>query len=246
MPAQPEDHAAGREVRALDVPHQARGLDVRVVDVGDRGRDRLAQVVRRDVRGHADRDAARAVDEQVREARRQDDRLVVLAVVVGLEVDRVGVEVAQHLARDRGQPRLGVVADEAVGEERMVRRVDAQRVDRLDAGRLDRGDLGVVVVPRDQRLDHRTHLVVGDARADPGPVALPALDPVDVVAAQPVALRVALGALCADVGARRTGRGRGSAHGCLPARRATRAAACAAWRPGSRRDARTGARRAGW
>jgi hypothetical protein len=68
---QAEDHAAGREVRALDVLHQARRVDVRVVDVGDRGGDRLAQVVRRDVRRHADGDAARAVDEQVREARRQ-------------------------------------------------------------------------------------------------------------------------------------------------------------------------------
>ena len=105
---QAEDHAAGREVRALDVLHQARRVDVRVVDVGDRGRDRLAQVVRRDVRGHADGDAAGAVDQQVREPRRQHDRLVVLAVVVGLEVDRVGVQVAQHLARDRRQPRLRV------------------------------------------------------------------------------------------------------------------------------------------
>ena len=34
--------------------------------------DQLAQVVRRDVRGHAHRDARRAVREQVREARRQD------------------------------------------------------------------------------------------------------------------------------------------------------------------------------
>ena len=70
---QAEDDAAGREVRALHVLHQAGGVDVRVVDEGDRRRDRLPQVVRRDVRRHADGDAARAVDEQVREARRQDD-----------------------------------------------------------------------------------------------------------------------------------------------------------------------------
>ena len=40
----------------------------------DAGRD-LAQVVRRDVRRHADRDAARAVDQQVRKAARQHQRL---------------------------------------------------------------------------------------------------------------------------------------------------------------------------
>ncbi len=53
-----------------------------VVDVAgssmkrDRRGDHLAQVVRRDVRRHADGDAGRAVDEQVREARRQHERLL--------------------------------------------------------------------------------------------------------------------------------------------------------------------------
>ena len=41
-----EDHPARREVGALDVLHQARDVDRRVVDVGDRRVDHLAQVVR--------------------------------------------------------------------------------------------------------------------------------------------------------------------------------------------------------
>ena len=63
-----EDRPAGREVRALDVGHQPVDRDLRVVDEGDGRADHLAQVVRRDVRRHADRDAGRAVDEEVREA----------------------------------------------------------------------------------------------------------------------------------------------------------------------------------
>ena len=178
-PGQAEDHAAGREVRALDVLHQTRRVDVRVVDVGDRGRDRLAQVVRRDVRGHADGDAARAVDQQVREPRRQDDRLVVLAVVVGLEVDRVGVQVAQHLARDRRQPRLRVphrcgrvlvdrpevalAVDEHVAHREVLRQAHQGVIDRRVAVRVvlahhvadDAGGLRVRAVRLQAVLVHR-------------------------------------------------------------------------------------------
>ena len=51
--------------------------------------DHLAEIMRRDVGRHADRDAARAIDQKIGEARRQDDGLVFLVVVVGLEIDRV-------------------------------------------------------------------------------------------------------------------------------------------------------------
>ena len=71
------------------------------------GRD-LTQVVRRDVGGHADRDAGRTVDEQVREPRRQQQRLHRLAVVVGGEVDGLLVDVAHHLHREWRHPALGV------------------------------------------------------------------------------------------------------------------------------------------
>ena len=74
-----------------------------------------------------------AVDEQVGEAARQDDRLAGLAVVVRLEVDRLLVDVPHHLHGERGEPAFGVVADEAVRDERVVVGVDAER--RRPAGR---------------------------------------------------------------------------------------------------------------
>src|SRR5262249_13086918 len=71
-----DDLAAKREVWALDLVHELGGRGIGIVDQVDAGPADLAQVVRRDVRGHTDRDAARAVDEQVRELGWQDDRLL--------------------------------------------------------------------------------------------------------------------------------------------------------------------------
>ena len=107
-PVAAEDRSGGREVRALQVLHQALDVDIRIVDVGERRRHHLAQVVRRDVGRHPDRDPGAAVHEQVREARRQDERLLPGAIVVGGEVDRVLVDVAQHLGGQRVEARLGV------------------------------------------------------------------------------------------------------------------------------------------
>ena len=81
------DEAAGREVGALHDAHELRQRDVGLVDQLHRRVAHLGEVVGRDVRGHADRDALRAVHQQVREARRQHDRFGARRVVVRLEVD---------------------------------------------------------------------------------------------------------------------------------------------------------------
>ena len=141
-----EDDAAGREVGALDVVHQALGVDRRIVDEGDRRVDHLAQVVRRNVGRHAHGDSRGAVDEQVGEAGRQDQRFAARAVVVRGEVDRVHVEVAQHLGGDPGQPGLGVAhgggrvvvdgaevalaVDQLVAHRELLRHADQRVVDR--------------------------------------------------------------------------------------------------------------------
>ena len=92
-----EDRAARREVGALDELHEVVGRGVGIVDQVDDGVDDLAEVVRRDVRGHADRDALAAVDQQVREAGRQHLGALELARVVVDEVDGVLVD-AGHAA----------------------------------------------------------------------------------------------------------------------------------------------------
>ena len=82
--------------------------DVGIVHIGDAGIDHLAQIVGRNIGRHADGDAGRAVDQQIREARRQDRRLLIAAVIVGLEADGVLVEVVEQRHRRPRQPDLGV------------------------------------------------------------------------------------------------------------------------------------------
>ena len=72
------------------------------------GVDDLAQVVGRDVGGHAHGDALGAVDQQVGEAGREHDGLLGGAVVVGDEVDGLLVDAGQHLHGQRRQAALGV------------------------------------------------------------------------------------------------------------------------------------------
>lgn len=77
----------------------------------------LAQVVRRDVGGHADRDTAGTVGQQVGEPARQDRRFLHAAVVVRAEIDCLLVDFAQHLHGQGSQPGFRVVADEPIGDE---------------------------------------------------------------------------------------------------------------------------------
>ena len=160
---------------SISSAHGQRG----VVDQPQRGVDDLAQVVRRDVGGHADRDAARAVDQQVREARGQDQRLALAVVEVGAEVDRVLVDVGEQLARQPVHAHLGVThgrrrvavdraevalaVDQRVAHGKVLRHAHQRVVDRLVAVRMvlaehvadDARRLLVGLVPEDLLLLHR-------------------------------------------------------------------------------------------
>ena len=83
-----------------------RGL--RLAEQQQSRRRHLAQVVRRNLGRHADRDARRAVQKHERQPRRQQPRLLGRAVVVGHEVDGAFVDLVEQQPCDRCQPRLGV------------------------------------------------------------------------------------------------------------------------------------------
>ena len=143
-PVSAHDRAARREVRAGDRGHELFDGHVGVVDQHHDAVDDLAQVVRRDVRRHAHRDSGAAVDEQVREAAGQHERLGERLVVVRPEVDGLLVEVAQHLHRHAVDARLGV----AHGCRRVA---------------VDGAEVAVAVHERDahgERLSHSDHRVV--------------------------------------------------------------------------------------
>ena len=106
------DQPATGEVGTLDAGHtRLQKLLPRGLRMGegplDGGID-LTQVVGGNVGGHPDRDACGAVHQQVREPRRQHNRLGVTVVVVGFEVDGVLLDVADHLDGQRRHLALGV------------------------------------------------------------------------------------------------------------------------------------------
>ena len=103
------DRRAGREVRTLHELHQVvdRAL-LAVLHVVVDAVAELPEVVRRNVRRHADGNARGAVEEEVRKLRRQDRRLLQGLVVVRDEVDRVLLEIAQELVGDALHADFGV------------------------------------------------------------------------------------------------------------------------------------------
>ena len=107
-----DDDAAGGEVGAFDELHQfVEGHIVDIIltvdQVGD-GVAQLTQVVGRDVGGHADGDARRAVEQQIGQSRRQQARLFQRIVEIGREIDGVLVEVFQQFHGDGCQAGLGI------------------------------------------------------------------------------------------------------------------------------------------
>jgi hypothetical protein len=72
----------------------------------DAGIHNLCEIVRRDVSRHSDSDTTATVDDEVRDARWENSGLEGGLVVVGSEVDGVGVDVCEHLAGYAGEARF--------------------------------------------------------------------------------------------------------------------------------------------
>ena len=81
---------------------------VGLVDQQDGGVDDFAQIVRRNVGGHADGDAAGAVDQQIRNARRKDEGLFAGLIEIGNEVDGFFFEIGENIFGNFGEARFGV------------------------------------------------------------------------------------------------------------------------------------------
>ena len=81
---------------------------LRVLDQLNGGADHFIQIVRWDIGRHADRNTIRTVHDQVGNARRQHRGFHGALVVVGNKVDRVLIDVGQHLRRQCASCGLGV------------------------------------------------------------------------------------------------------------------------------------------
>ena len=116
------DDAAGGEVGAGEILHEVADRGGRVVEQMDGGVHDFAEVVRRDVRGHADADAHAAVHQHVRELRREHFGFLRLLVEGRNHVDCLLVDVGEQLLRNALHAALGVT----VGGRRVA--VDAAEV----------------------------------------------------------------------------------------------------------------------
>ena len=108
LPARRDDFRFGREVRALDMLHQFIQAGARLVQQAHTGRRHFAQVMRWNVGGHAHGDAGGAVEQQVRQARRQHHGFFHGAVEVRLPVHGALPQLAQQHLAVAGQPGFGV------------------------------------------------------------------------------------------------------------------------------------------
>ncbi len=106
--------------------------------------------MRRDVGGHADGDARRAVDQQVGNAGGQDDRFDARAVVIGAFADGPLVDLGQQFAADGCEAALGVAHGRggvAVERAEVAAAVDQRMPHGEGLGHADQGvvDGGVAV-----------------------------------------------------------------------------------------------------
>ena len=140
----------GREIRTFDILHQPIDRDVWIIDHGREAIDHFRQVVRRDIRRHADGDAVGTIHEQVRDAGRQDERFLQRAVIVRHEIDGILVDVAQHFHGDLRHTHF-----------RITHRSRRVAVDRAE-----------VPVPIDQRIARREVLRHADSGLIDGGIAV--------------------------------------------------------------------------
>ncbi len=123
---------SGPVTKSISARSSACGLSIRC----DRRLDQLADIVRRDAGRHADRDPAGAIGQQIGEQAGEDLRLLLLAIIGRLVIDRAFVEPGHQPLGGPRQPRLGV----AVG------------------GGIIPVDIAEIALPVDQRIAQRPFL----------------------------------------------------------------------------------------
>ncbi|MNI21319.1 hypothetical protein D3C73_748370 [compost metagenome] len=102
------DDAARGEVRRRDDLDEFIDRAGRIAQAIQAAVDHFLQVVRRNIGGHAHGNTRTAVDQQVGQARRQQQRFLFATVVVGAEVHRFLVDVGQQFVGDLRQADFGV------------------------------------------------------------------------------------------------------------------------------------------
>ena len=103
-----ENHSTGRKVGAEDVFDELFERSLAVVEQNHERRADFLEIVRRDIRGHADGDPRNAVDQQVGKLRGEDGRFVAGRGEVRTKLDGPFANLAEKFTGDRRETALGV------------------------------------------------------------------------------------------------------------------------------------------
>ena len=167
--AETENDAAGREIRSREEADQIIHARLRVMQGVEARVNGFTEVMRRDVRRHTDRDTLAAIHKQLRETGRQHRRLFFRTVEVRRHIDRITVDISQHLFGDAAQTdfrithgsrgiavdrtKVAMAVNERIAERERLRHTD-DRV--IDSG------ITVRVVLTDHVADHTGRLFIGN------------------------------------------------------------------------------------
>ncbi len=155
-----DELASGGEVGS---GHQRQGVgefEAGIFEQGDAGAGHLAQVVGRNLGGHAHGDAAGAVEQHERQPRGQQPGLGGRAVIVGNEVGGARIDLAEQQPGDGREPRLGVAhggGAVAVARAEVALTVDQRIALREVLRQPHQGVVGGLVAMRVKAAEHVAH-----------------------------------------------------------------------------------------
>ena len=98
----PEDQSAGWKIWAGNNLNQFINRNCAIFHIGKAGVDDLAQIMRRNIGRHANRNTPRPVDEQIGKARRQNLRLAFAGIIIWREIDCILIEIIKQRVGNLG------------------------------------------------------------------------------------------------------------------------------------------------
>ncbi|MNM76996.1 hypothetical protein D3C81_888380 [compost metagenome] len=128
----------------------------------------LIEVMRGDIGGHTHRNTRRAIDQQIRNTRRQNTRFFFRTVVVRLEIDSFLVDIVEHFMRDLRQADFRIThgcrvipIDRAEVALAVYQQVAQREILRHADDRVINGGVAVRVILTDHITDNTGRFLIG-------------------------------------------------------------------------------------
>ena len=103
-----QNDPAGRIIRPRNNRHQIFDGNFGALHHGEHAINHFAQIMRRNIGGHANRNTTSTIDEQIGIARGQNTGFFFLAIVIGMEINRVFLDIFEQRQGCFGEARFRV------------------------------------------------------------------------------------------------------------------------------------------